>query len=107
MHERKALMGELSDGFIAMPGGVGTMEELFEVLSWALLGLHNKPCGLLNINGYYEQLVGFLDYVVAQGFLKPAHRALLTVETDPVKLLDEFEELIAGLAVQRFDPSKT
>ncbi len=70
MHERKALMAELSNGFIAMPGGIGTMEELFEVLSWAQLGLHEKPCGLLNVAGYYDPLVEFLDRAVTQDFVK-------------------------------------
>ena len=77
MHERKALMAELSDGFIAMPGGIGTMEELFEVLSWAQLGLHEKPCALLNVAGYYDPLIRFLDHAVEQDFIKPKHRALL------------------------------
>src|SRR6266536_2862033 len=92
MHERKALMADLADGFIAMPGGIGTMEEFFEVLSWAQLGLHGKPCGLLNVDGYYQRLIEFLDHVVEQDFLKPKHRALLMVEQQPSKLLDRFEE---------------
>ena len=77
MHERKAMMAELSDGFIAMAGGIGTMEEFFEVLSWAQLGIHGKPCGLLNTGGYYEHLIEFLDDAVVQGFLKRKHRSLL------------------------------
>ncbi len=75
MHERKALMAELSDGFIAMPGGIGTMEEFFEVLSWAQLALHEKPCGLLNVSGYYDHLIRFLDYAVAQDFIKSKDRS--------------------------------
>ncbi|HZD39243.1 MAG TPA: TIGR00730 family Rossman fold protein, partial [Terriglobales bacterium] len=67
MHERKAMMAQLSDGFIAMPGGIGTMEEFFEVLSWAQLGIHNKPCGLLNVAGYYQKLIEFLDHAVVHG----------------------------------------
>src|SRR5437773_4449710 len=107
MHERKALMAELSNGFIAMPGGIGTMEEFFEVLSWAQLGLHEKPCGLLNVDGYYQRLIEFLDHVVEQDFLKPKHRALLMVEQQPSKLLDRFEEFITTHAARRFDRSKT
>jgi len=107
MHERKAMMADLADGFIAMPGGIGTMEEFFEVLSWAQLGLHGKPCGLLNVDGYYQRLIEFLDHVVEQDFLKPKHRALLMVEQQPSKLLDRFEEFIATHATRRFDRSKT
>ena len=107
MHERKALMAELSNGFIAMPGGIGTMEELFEVLSWAQLGLHEKPCGLLNVAGYYNPLVEFLDRAVTQDFLKPKHRALLLVESEPAILLDRFDEMLAAPAAKPFDPSIT
>ncbi len=107
MHERKAMMGDLSDGFIALPGGVGTMEELFEVLSWAMLGLHGKPCGLLNVGGYYRDLIRFLDGAVEHAFLKPKHRALLIVEEEPERMLDRFEEFIATHAVSGFDRAKT
>jgi uncharacterized protein (TIGR00730 family) len=107
MHERKATMAELSDGFVALPGGLGTMEEFFEVLSWAQLGMHNKPCGLLNVCGYYEQIVQFLDHAVEQDFLKPKHRALLIVEAEPRQLLDRVEQFIATHATQRFDRTKT
>jgi uncharacterized protein (TIGR00730 family) len=107
MHERKALMAELSDGFVALPGGIGTMEEFFEVLSWAQLGMHNKPCGLVNVCGYYEPIVQFLDQAVEQDFLKPHHRALLIVEVTPGRLLDRFEQFIATQAVQSFDRTKT
>ena len=86
MHERKALMAELSDGFIALPGGLGTIEELFEVLTWTQLGFHHKPCGLLNVQGYFDQLVAFLDHTVEQAFVKPVHRDILLVEekADPL-----------------------
>ena len=94
MHERKALMAELSDGFIAMPGGIGTMEELFEVLSWAQLGLHDKPCGLLNVAGYYDPLIAVSRSASAQDFIKPKHRELLIADSDPGRLLDLFAELI-------------
>ena len=107
MHERKAMMAELSDGFVALPGGIGTMEEFFEVLSWAQLGMHNKPCGLLNVGGYYQHIVQFLDYAVEQDFLKPKHRALMMVEAESSRLLDRCEEFIATHSAQRFDRSKT
>ena len=107
MHERKAVMAELSQAFIAMPGGVGTMEELFEVLSWAMLGLHAKPCGLLNTAGYYQPLIEFLAYAVSEDFLKPKHRALLIVEDQPEDLLERIEEAISPEAAKRFDAAKT
>ena len=107
MHERKALMAELSDGFIALPGGIGTMEEFFEVLSWAQLGIHNKPCGLLNVSGYYDPLIEFLDHAVSQDFVKPKHRALLIVEHDPITLLDRFAKILAAPPEKKFDPSIT
>ena len=87
MHERKALMAELSDGFIALPGGLGTIEELFEVLTWTQLGFHHKPCGLLNVQGYFDQLVAFLDHTVEQAFVKPVHRDILLVEENADSLL--------------------
>ncbi len=90
MHERKMLMAELADGFIALPGGIGTLEELFEILTWAQLGIHNKPCGLLNIDGYYDLLIGFLDHVLAEQFVKKHHHALLMVEKNPDALLERF-----------------
>jgi uncharacterized protein (TIGR00730 family) len=107
MHERKALMAELSAGFIALPGGIGTMEEFFEVLSWAQLGIHQKPCGLLNINGYYDALIDFLDHAAAEDFVKPKHRALLTVAKRPLTLLKRFETILARPAVKKFDSSVT
>ncbi|MFT9424315.1 MAG: TIGR00730 family Rossman fold protein [Acetobacter syzygii] len=88
MHERKALMADLSDAFIALPGGIGTLEELFEVWTWTQLGNHAKPCGVLNVNGFYSSLGMFLDHVVAEGFLKPVHRSMLQVAQDPAALLD-------------------
>jgi uncharacterized protein (TIGR00730 family) len=107
MHERKAMMAELSDGFIAMAGGIGTMEEFFEVLSWAQLGIHRKPCGLLNTGGYYEHLIKFLDDAVDQGFLKPGHRSLLIVANEPAEMLNRLEPFMATREEQRFDSSKT
>jgi uncharacterized protein (TIGR00730 family) len=89
MHDRKALMADLADAFVALPGGAGTLEELFEVYTWSQLGLHAKPCGLLNVRGYYDGLVAFLDHAVAEGFLRPEHRATLLVGSDPAGLLRE------------------
>ena len=88
MHARKAMMAELADAFIAMPGGVGTFEEFFEVVTWTQLGLHRKPCGLLNVNGFYAPLAAFIDQAVTEGFIKPVHRAAIVVDSDPVRLLD-------------------
>jgi uncharacterized protein (TIGR00730 family) len=90
MHERKALMANLADGFLAMPGGAGTLEELFEAWAWGQLGLHAKPCGLLNIGGYYDALIAFLDRATTDGFVGPQHRTMLVVETDARRLLDHF-----------------
>lgn len=88
MHERKALMAELSDGFVALPGGIGTFEEIFEVWTWAQLGSHAKPCALLNVLGFYDGLLVFLDHVAGQGFLKRVHRDMLLVEEDPAAILN-------------------
>lgn len=107
MHERKAAMAELSDGFIAMPGGIGTMEEFFEVLSWAQLGIHNKPCGMLNTGGYFRPLIDFLNHAVAEDFVKPKHRSLLIVENEPELLMDRVEASIAIRPPKRFDAAKT
>jgi uncharacterized protein (TIGR00730 family) len=90
MHARKALMAELSDGFIAMPGGLGTLEEFVEVLTWAQLGFHEKPCGLLNTHGYYDRLLTFIDHVADQQFIQPAHRDLILVAEEPAALLEKF-----------------
>ena len=91
MHERKAMMADLADGFIAMPGGIGTLEELFEVMTWAQLGFHDKPIGVLNVDGYYDALLAFLQHTVQQGFLRPQHASLLMVESDVAALLHRFE----------------
>jgi uncharacterized protein (TIGR00730 family) len=89
MHERKAKMAELSDGFVALPGGIGTLEELIEVYTWSYLGIHDKPLGLVNTDGYYDGLSAFLDHSVTEGFLRPQTRASLLVAPDPAALLDE------------------
>ncbi len=91
MHERKSLMAVLSDGFVAMPGGFGTLEEIIEVITWGQLGFHDKPCGLLNIAGYFDHLLAFLDHSATQGFLHPQHRSMLLVASTPAGLLEKFE----------------
>ena len=90
MHARKAAMAAQSDGFIALPGGLGTYEELFEVLTWAQLGFHTKPCGVINVAGYYDPLAVFLDHAVEEGFVKSSHRELLMLEDSASDLLDRF-----------------
>ncbi|MCK6555625.1 TIGR00730 family Rossman fold protein [Candidatus Binatia bacterium] len=95
MHERKALMAALADGFVALPGGLGTFEELFEIVTWGQLGLHGKPCGLVNTKGYYDRLVAFLDHAVEARFVRPEHRALILVESEPTALLDRFAGFVA------------
>ena len=90
MHERKALMAELSDGFVALPGGAGTLEELIEVYTWSQLGLHAKPMGVLNVCGYYDGLAALLDHAVQEGFLRAQHRAALHSAATPAELLDRF-----------------
>ena len=87
MHQRKSQMADMSDGFIALPGGIGTMEGFFEILTWGQLGIHRKPSGLLNVAGYFDELIKFLDHAVAEGFLTEEHRATIMVESDPKKLV--------------------
>jgi uncharacterized protein (TIGR00730 family) len=88
MHERKAMMADLADAFITMPGGIGTLEELTEIWSWAYLGIHHKPVGLLNVDGYYDPLLAFMDGALQAGFVQPVHRDLLQVAASPPELLD-------------------
>jgi uncharacterized protein (TIGR00730 family) len=90
MHERKALMSDLADGFLAIPGGAGTLEEFFEVWTWAQLGIHRKPCGLLNVHGYFDGLLTFLDHAVSERFLRLEHRAMVLVDHDAERLLERF-----------------
>lgn len=92
MHERKKMMFDLSDGFIALSGGIGTIEEIFKILTWAQLGFHTKPCGLLNICGYYNKLFEFLDYTVDQLFVKERHREMIIESDDPEDLINQFEK---------------
>ncbi len=106
MHERKATMAELSDAFIALPGGLGTLEELFEVLTWAQLGFHQKPCGLLNVGNYYDKLSAFLDHAVEQAFVKGIHRDMLLVESAPKTLLEQmacYQPPVVGKWIGRKD----
>lgn len=100
MHERKRMMAERSDAFLAMPGGIGTLEELFEVWTWQQLGYHDKPVGLLNVSDYYRGLLEFMDHSVTQGFLAPAQRALVQVDPAPARLLPLLVQA-AGLATDR------
>lgn len=100
MHQRKALMVELSDGFVALPGGYGTLDELFEVLTWAQLGMHSKPIGLLNIGGYFDALLGWLDHALAEGFLRAKHHQLLIVAAKPEVMI---ERILAFRPVPRVD----
>ena len=88
MHERKQRMADLADAFVALPGGLGTLEEIFETLTWAQLGIHLKPCGLLNVEGYFEPLLVFLDRSVAERYVRREHREMLLVEARPAALLD-------------------
>jgi uncharacterized protein (TIGR00730 family) len=92
MHQRKAKMAELSDGFIALPGGWGTFEEIFEILTWAQLGMHEKPCGLLNAASYYDHLFAFLDHAVEQKFVKEEFRPMIMMDHEPARLLDRFDD---------------
>jgi uncharacterized protein (TIGR00730 family) len=90
MHERKQTMADLADGFISLPGGLGTLEETLEMLTWAQLGIHRKPCGLLNAAGYFDRLLDFLDHALAERFIRDEHRAMLLVDRTPAGLLDQF-----------------
>lgn len=91
MHERKAMMADLSDAFVALPGGAGTLEEWFEVFTWAQIGYHNKPCAFLNTNGYYTPLLELFDHMVEQGFASPDSKDLIIIEDDPKKLLEQIK----------------
>jgi uncharacterized protein (TIGR00730 family) len=107
MHERKALMADLADGFITLPGGIGTLEEICEILTWAQLGVHAKPCGLLDIAGYYAPLIALFDHMVAARFLKPEDRARVIVERDPARLLARFADYVAPPANKWLDRVRT
>jgi uncharacterized protein (TIGR00730 family) len=107
MHERKAMMSDLSDGFVALPGGTGTLEEFFEVLTWAQLGEHAKPCGLLNVAGYYDPLLSVFDHMVGKGFLSESDRALVLVESDPGTLLAKLERYRPTETIKWVDGTET
>jgi hypothetical protein len=107
MHERKALMVELADGFMALPGGIGTMDELFEVWTWAQLGSHHKPCAVLNVAGYYTPLLTFLDHMVTNGFLRAEHRAQLLVDQEPASLLDRMRAYVPPVTRKWIDRTQT
>jgi uncharacterized protein (TIGR00730 family) len=106
MHARKSLMAELSDAFLALPGGFGTFEELFEVITWAQLGIHRKPIGLLNAGGYYDGLIGFLDHAVAEGFVSVENRGLVQVADTPEALLDRLAAHRQGAGPEWITPEE-
>jgi uncharacterized protein (TIGR00730 family) len=107
MHERKAQMANLSDGFVALPGGWGTLEEIFEILTWAQLGIHLKPCGLLNVSGYYDHLFTFLETAFSEGFVREPFRPMLIMEEDPVRLLDRLRDYRAPQVRKWLDAEET
>ncbi|MBT7589944.1 MAG: TIGR00730 family Rossman fold protein [Candidatus Scalindua sp.] len=107
MHERKALMADLSDGFIALPGGLGTIEEIFEIITWSQLGMHRKPCGLLNVNNYYDKLIGFLDHAVSEQFIKATHHSTILIDECPDGLLEKFEAYKAPETAKWIDRKST
>ncbi|MGR3294123.1 MAG: LOG family protein [Candidatus Scalindua sp.] len=107
MHERKTLMADLSDGFIALPGGFGTIEEIFEIITWSQLGMHRKPCGLLNVCHYYDKLIGFLDHAVSEQFIKSTHRSTIFIDECPDTLLDKFESYKAPETTKWLDRKST
>ncbi len=107
MHERKALMAELSDGFVAMPGGFGTLEELFEILTWAQLGLHAKPCGLLDVDGFYQPLLAYLRHAHSEGFIRANHLELVLIDERPASLLDALERYRPPVLTRWLEPGET
>lgn len=107
MHERKAMMADLSDGFVALPGGWGTVEEFFEVLTWGQLGLHRKPCGLLNIHGYFDRLLSFVEHCVDEGFVRREHRSMISVSNSASELLDGLAAYKAPVVEKWIEPAET
>lgn len=107
MHQRKLEMGELADGFIVLPGGLGTLEEFFEIWTWGQLGLHHKPYGLLNVGSYFGLLLGFLESAVEEGFIRAAHRELLLVDGDPAHLLERMDDHVVPLVPKVVDAATT
>jgi uncharacterized protein (TIGR00730 family) len=106
MHERKSMMAALSDGFVALPGGFGTLEELIEIVTWAQLRFHDKPCGLLNVAGYFDHLLAYLDHAEAEGFLRTENRRMLLADTDPAGLVRQFERYSAPRVDKWIDARK-
>ena len=107
MHERKALMSELADGFVALPGGWGTLDELFEILTWAQLGIHRKPCGLLNVSGYFDGLLSFLEHSHVEGFVRREYQSMITVADSPGALLDRLATYRPPLVEKWIDLAST
>jgi len=107
MHERKQSMADLSDAFMALPGGFGTFEEFCEILTWAQLGLHSKPCGLLNAKGYYDKLLAMFDHAVQEQFVHPRYRGLILTEDDPARLLEEMRKYRAPIVEKWLTPEST
>jgi len=107
MHERKALMAELADGFLALPGGCGTLEEFLEVVTWAQIGIHFKPCALLNVEDYFDPLLALLDHAVAEHFVRPEHRRCVLSDSDPERLLNAMGRYKAPTVEKWLDPSQT
>ncbi len=107
MHERKAMMEELSDAFVALPGGYGTYEEFCEMLTWGQLGLHQKPCGLLNVDGFYDSLIDFFENAVREGFVHPEHRKLVLDDSNPDVLIQRLREFKAPTVTKWIDRDET
>jgi uncharacterized protein (TIGR00730 family) len=106
MHQRKALMADFADAFIALPGGYGTWEEFCEVLTWSQLGIHRKACALLNVNGYYDPLLAMADRAVSESFLRPVHRDLVLHDSDPSRLLDRLSRYVVPVVEKWIDPTE-
>jgi hypothetical protein len=107
MHERKAVIAELADGFIALPGGWGTLEEFFEILTWGQLGLHQKPCGLLNVEGYFDRLLSFVGHSIEEGFVRPEYGSMISVSDSPGTLLDMLSSYEAPMVEKWIDRAAT
>lgn len=107
MHERKAKMAELADGFIALPGGPGTLEEYFEIFTWAQLGLHGKPCGLLNINHYFDHLIAMFDHMVSEKFMQDKYRSIVITDTTPHGILEQFDGYVPPAVKTYITPGRT
>jgi uncharacterized protein (TIGR00730 family) len=107
MHTRKAVMADLADGFIALPGGWGTLEEFFEVLTWAQLGLHQKPCGLLNVRGFFDRLLSFIDHSIDERFVRHENRSMVIVSSSPAALLELFDQYVPPVVEKWIDDAST